>query len=66
MNAIVTVFKKEFEGKDHLIATASLIAETKDIDEAVVFIAKPGKLFELLHLLRNNQINYGTHYNTVE
>ena len=62
MRAIVTVFKIEFLGQDNILKKAELMAETKDIGEAIILIPLPGKLFELLNLLKDNRINYGTHF----
>lgn len=65
MRAIVTIFKSEFEGKEGIANAIIAVSETKDIGEAFVLIPQPGKLFELLNLLKDNNIQYGTHFNSV-
>jgi hypothetical protein len=66
MQAIITVFKGEFEGKDDVRSRISELTEdVKMVADAYVFSPRPGKLFDLLNILRNNKITYGTHFNSV-
>jgi hypothetical protein len=65
MQAIITVFKIELIDKSHVIDMINtLTLDLKEVGDAYIFSPKPGKLFELLNLLRDNHIVYGTHFNT--
>lgn len=67
MSAIITVFKAEFDGKAHLKdSIIQLTDDFKIVADAYIFSAKPGKLFELLSVLRDYQVVYGTHFDTSE
>jgi hypothetical protein len=66
MQVMVTVFKSEFIGKESLSPILSaLSASTAEIESAMIFIPKPGKLMELLTLLSTHKIVYGTHFDTL-
>jgi hypothetical protein len=65
MRAIISVFKGEFEGKAQAKdAIAQLTDELNIVADAYIFSAKPGKLFEILSILRDHKITYGTHFDT--
>jgi hypothetical protein len=65
MRAIISVFKTEFEGKEHIApGLKELIEEVKLVSGAYILSPKAGKLFSLLNVLKDNKINYGTHYDT--
>jgi hypothetical protein len=67
MQAIITVFRAEFEGKDDVKSRVSELTEDlKIVGDAYIFSPRPGKLFDLLNILRNNRITYGTHFNNVQ
>ena len=67
MKAIVTVFKRELEGKDQLQERLlRLILETQEVGDAFIYRPKSGSLMEFLLLLKANKISYGTHFDTLE
>jgi|GEM_PF-3094111 hypothetical protein len=64
---IVTVYKSEFLGKESIKGRLSeLSADIKEIHDALAFRPRPGVLMEFLAVLRENRINYGTHFNSTE
>jgi hypothetical protein len=66
MDAVITVFEKEFVGKNYQILLADLYDSVTEFEGAVVFKPKSGKLFAFLTVLKEHKINYGTHFNSVE
>jgi hypothetical protein len=65
MNAIITVFKNEFEEKSHVLHTLRSIAgDVKEVNEAYVIIPKSGSLMQVLTFLKEKNIAYGTHFNS--
>ena len=67
MQAIITVFKAEFHGNEPLERTFLDFSEDiMQVGEAYTIAPKSGKLFQLLNFLRDNKINYGTHFNTAD
>lgn len=67
MRAIVTVFKEELKGRSSILdAIKSMASNFSEIPEAYTFSPKPGRLFEMLNLLKNNNISYGTHFNVTD
>lgn len=64
MQAIITVFKVELKDKNDLFENIqNLSSDISEVGDAYTFSPKAGKLFELLNVLKNNNINYGTHFN---
>lgn len=67
MQAIITVFKVELNNREQIFKEIKeMSSDLSEVGEAYTFSPKPGKLFELLTLLKNNNINYGTHFNVSE
>jgi hypothetical protein len=67
MQVMVTVFKSEFIGKESTKEILSaLTASTSEVESAMIFIPKAGKLMELLTLLSDRKIVYRTHFDTME
>ena len=67
MRATITVFKEELSGKTEILEIIKgSSTDLKEIGDAYIFSPKPGKLFELLNLLRDHKIIYGTNFNTSE
>jgi hypothetical protein len=65
MQAIITVFKTEFEGKEYIASRLKdMVEEVKLMSGAYIFSPSPGRLFELLDVLKENKINYGTHFDS--
>jgi hypothetical protein len=65
MNAIVTVFKEEFKGKENTLKTIELLCDhLSEVAQAIIIIPKGGKLINVLNVLNDNKIAYGTHFNT--
>jgi hypothetical protein len=65
MNAIITVFKSEFDEKSHVLAVLhSMAKEVKEIDQAYAIIPQSGSLMHLLTFLKEKNIVYGTHFNS--
>jgi hypothetical protein len=65
MNAIITVFKTELAGKEHVIKEIVDCCSSLDqIAEAFIINPRDGRLFEVIEMLRKNKISYGTHFNT--
>ncbi len=63
MRAIITVFKNELDKEEKLLSMlTSLTLDMQQVTDAYVFAPKPGKLFELLNMLREHGISYGTHF----
>jgi hypothetical protein len=67
MLAVITIFKIEFNTKIQLLnSIKDLSVQYAEVGDAYTFSPKPGKLFELLNLLRDNGVNYGTHFNVID
>jgi hypothetical protein len=67
MHAIITVFKTELMSKPSLINTIKdLSSDLSEVADAYSFSPKSGRLFELLNFLRENNINYGTHFDIID
>jgi hypothetical protein len=65
MQAIITVFKTEFEGKEHIASRLKdMVDEVRLMSGAYILSPNPGKLFELLNILKENKITYGTHFDS--
>jgi len=65
MSAIITIYKAEFKGKEHIVPDLKELSEhTHEIGDAVTYSTKTGKLFVFLKILRDNKIAYGTHFNS--
>lgn len=65
MTGIITVFKNEFRNRDFVRAQIEpLCRQVQEVDNAVVFSPKDGKLFEFLTVLRFHKVAYGTHFDT--
>jgi hypothetical protein len=66
MQAIITVFKTEFKGKEQLPDQLQALAKTvKDLDDVMIYRPHAGKLIIFLTFLNENNIAYGTHFNTL-
>lgn len=64
MRAIVTVFKVELSNRESLLdSIRDMSTEIGEVAGAYTISPKPGKLFELLNLLKMSNISYGTHFN---
>jgi hypothetical protein len=67
MTAIITIFEIEFAGKEEVSRKVEQLSnDVKKIEGACIYSPKSGKLMELLTLLRENKIVYGTHFNTLD
>jgi hypothetical protein len=67
MRAIITVFKAELADKPTIFeGIRAMSAELTELTDAYTFSPKPGKLFDLLNLLKNDNVNYGTHFNLTD
>jgi hypothetical protein len=65
MQAIITIFKTEFEGKEQVKEILiDLTEDVKTVSDAYIFSPRAGRLFDLLNVLRRNKIIYGTHFNS--
>jgi len=66
MHTIITIFVNELTEKDHIV---QMLRENCDdfnvVADAYILSPKPGRLFELLNLLKANNIHYGTHFDTL-
>jgi|SRR5690606_20487584 len=63
MQAIITIFESELLEKDRVVEQLMLLCEdVKQVTNALVFAPIPGKLFELLTILRDNRIEYRAHF----
>lgn len=65
MKAIVTVFRRELEDKEHLQdRLKNMSVEVKEVGEAFIFSPRAGVLMEFLLILKTNKVSYGTHFDT--
>jgi hypothetical protein len=64
MRASIMVFKIALLSKESLFDAIKLMSsECIEAEETYTLIPKSGKLFELLNLLKSNNIQYSTHFN---
>jgi hypothetical protein len=67
MRAVITVFRTEFEGKDDVkLMVGELTDDFKIAEDVYMLSPRPGKLFDLLSILRENKISYRTHFDSVQ
>ena len=66
MQAIVSVFKAEFKSKQDILEKVKRLSVTTEVLDAFVIVPNIGNLYNVLNLLKENNINYGTHFNTIE
>lgn len=63
MRTIITVFKPELQSKKPVLDRIIVMTrEFIEMGEAYTFSPRPGKLFDLLNLLRMNNVNYETNF----
>ena len=64
MRAVITVFKVELHDRPNILnSIREMSADISELANVYTFSPKPGKLFELLNILKNNNVNYSTHFN---
>lgn len=63
LRAVITIFKSQLVNKP-LEKWLHLYDVVSDVDDVIVVKAKTGKLFDFLQVLKENGIDYGTHFNT--
>lgn len=68
MQAAITVLKDELKFQLEVMGTIRKYSlDMKEVGNAYSFSPKPGRLFDLLNILRDNHhIHYGTNFNAVE
>lgn len=66
MQAVITIFSSELEGKDYKTLLSDQYDSVTEFEGALIFKPKGGKLFEFLNVLREHKIAYGTHFNSSE
>jgi hypothetical protein len=67
MRAIITVFKDELTTKPLILnSIREMSSDVSEVGDAFTFSPKPGKLFELLNLLKNSAVAYGTHFHVAD
>jgi len=67
MQIIITISKAEFEGKEALEEKfLQLSGEIGEIGDVYTIAPQSGTLYHFLNFLRDNKINYGTHFNRSE
>ena len=63
--AVVTIFKSDLAGKEAIaLSLEDLCNEVAKLEHALVYSPKSGKLFEFLNTLRDNGIDYRTHFDS--
>lgn len=67
MRVIVTVCKSEFVGKELIRKVITgLSSAAEDIEDAYIYIPRPGTLMEFLTILSSNKIAYRTHFDPLD
>jgi hypothetical protein len=65
MRAIITVFEDEFKGKESVFKNIQRMSiEVNFVTHAYIIIPKRGELFNVLNVLKNEKVAYGTHFDT--
>jgi hypothetical protein len=68
MSAIITVFKSELENENEpelLNIISAMSSDMKEIANGYALSPKPGKLYESLNCLKENGLNYQTHFSEI-
>ena len=64
MRSMISAPKEEVKSKDTLLSQITeLSTNVNHVGDYYLFSPKPGKLFDLLKLMRDHRINYTTNFN---